>query len=78
MPLSDCCEGNALDSYFTLKLFDLIYEKLGEGSMLKLIEQVVMPSLEVFAEMEYEGLDVDTDVLQKVGKELGAKHPIMI
>ena len=74
MPLSDCCEGNALDSYFTLKLFDLIYEKLGEGSMLKLIEEVVMPSLEVFAEMEYEGMDVDTEVLQKVGKELGTKN----
>jgi len=74
MPLSDCCEGNALDSYFTLKLFDLIYEKLEEGSMLKLIEQITMPSLEIFAEMEYEGLDVDTEVLQKVGKELGAKN----
>jgi hypothetical protein len=27
MPLSDCCEGNAKDTYFTLKLFDLIMEK---------------------------------------------------
>ena len=24
MSLADCCEGNAADSYFTLKLFDLV------------------------------------------------------
>jgi len=70
MDLSDCCEGNAMDTYFTLKLFDLIMEKLGEEPVMKLIENIVMPSLETFAEMEYNGLDVDLDTLGCVGNQL--------
>jgi hypothetical protein len=31
MPLSDCLEGNAADAYFTLKIFDLIYQTTGNG-----------------------------------------------
>lgn len=70
MDLSDCCEGNAMDTYFTLKLFDLIMERLEDQPVMKLIENVVMPSLETFAEMEYTGLDVDPDTLESVGKQL--------
>jgi DNA polymerase I-like protein with 3'-5' exonuclease and polymerase domains len=74
MSLSDCSEGNAMDTYFTLKLFDLICEKLEGSSMLKLIEKVIMPSLEVFAEMEYNGLDVDLDRLKTVGRALNSTN----
>mgnify|MGYP003155400651 FL=1 len=74
MPLSDCCEGNAMDSYFTLKLFNLICEKMEGQSMYKLLDNVVMPSLETFADMEYHGLDVDPKVLHSVGRDLGAKN----
>ena len=70
MDLSDCCEGNAMDTYFTLKLFDLIMEKLEGQAVMKLIENIVMPSLETFAEMEYNGLDVDLYTLSSVGKQL--------
>ena len=70
MDLSDCCEGNAMDTYFTLKLFDLIMEKLEGQPVMNLIENVVMPSLETFAEMEYNGLDVDPTTLESVGKQL--------
>jgi DNA polymerase I-like protein with 3'-5' exonuclease and polymerase domains len=70
MDLSDCCEGNAMDTYFTLKLFDLIMEKFEDQPVMKLIENVVMPSLETFAEMEYNGLDVDLNTLESVGKQL--------
>ena len=68
--LSDCCEGNAMDAYFTLKLFNLIMEKFEGQPVMKLIENVVMPSLETFAEMEYNGLDVDLSTLESVGKQL--------
>ena len=74
MSLSDCCEGNAMDTYFTLKLFDLIMEKLEGQPVMNLIENVVMPSLETFAEMEYNGLDVDLDALDSVGKQLRATN----
>jgi len=74
MPLSDCCEGNAMDAYFTLKLFNLICEKLEGEAVFKLIEQIVMPSLETFSEMEYEGLGVDPNVLDSVGRDLNVKN----
>jgi len=74
IPLSDCCEGNAMDSYFTLKLFNLICEKMEGEPMFKLIEEIMMPSLEVFAEMEYNGMDVDPSVLKSVGRELNTKN----
>ena len=74
MDLSDCCEGNAMDTYFTLKLFDLIVDKLEGQPVMKLLEGVVMPSLETFAEMEYNGLDVDMDTLESVGKQLRANN----
>ena len=59
-----------MDTYFTLKLFDLIIEKLEGQPVMNLIENVVMPSLETFAEMEYNGLDVDLSTLESVGKQL--------
>ena len=74
MDLSDCCEGNAMDTYFTLKLFDLIMEKLEGQPVMKLLENVVMPSLETFAEMEYNGLDVDLNMLGSVGKQLRSSN----
>jgi len=42
--------------------------------MMKLIEQVIMPSLEVFSEMEYEGLNVDPATLDSVGRALSSKN----
>ena len=74
MPLSDCCEGNAMDSYFTLKLFNLICEKMEGEPMFKLIREVMMPSLEIFSEIEYNGMDVDPSVLDDVGKSLRSKN----
>ena len=63
-----------MDSYFTLKLFDLMCEKMEGQPMYKLLDKVVMPSLETFADMEYHGLDVDPKVLESVGRDLGAKN----
>jgi DNA polymerase I-like protein with 3'-5' exonuclease and polymerase domains len=62
MSLSDCCEGNAMDSYFTLKLFDLV--------VLGFVERVLPDALEVFSDMEYEGLMVSEPKLAALGKDL--------
>lgn len=70
MDLGDCMEGNAADTLFTLKLYDLIMERLPQGRIMDLLEHVVMPSLENFAEMEWEGLDVDREALDVVGRQL--------
>jgi DNA polymerase I-like protein with 3'-5' exonuclease and polymerase domains len=70
MSLSDCCEGNAMDSYFTLKLFDLVEEKLGELDVLPFVQKILPDSLESFAEMEFGGLQVSEERLASLGKEL--------
>ena len=63
-----------MDSYFTLKLFNLICEKMEKEPMFKLIEEIMMPSLEIFSEIEYNGMDVDPSVLGDVGKNLRSKN----
>jgi len=73
MPLSDCCEGNAADAYFTLKLFDLICEKLDPKTM-QLVENVLSEANPIFADIEYTGMDVDVNTLEKVGKGLRDKN----
>ena len=73
MSLADCCEGNAMDTYFTLKLFYLIESKLEEAT-LRLLEEVISPSNTIFSEMEYEGMLVDRDTLDSVGKILKDKN----
>jgi DNA polymerase I-like protein with 3'-5' exonuclease and polymerase domains len=70
MALSDCCEGNAADSYFTLKLFNLIEKKLVELGMGPLLAKLIMPSLSTFSEMEYEGMRVSEEKLESVGRQL--------
>jgi len=70
MSLSDCCEGNAMDSYFTLKLFSLVEEKLEGLKVLPFVEKLLPLSLEAFAEIEYEGLVVSKQRLSTLSKEL--------
>ncbi len=71
MPLTDCLHGNALDSYFTLKLFDLIEEKLEGQPVLDFYKKVMSPLSCVFSDMEWEGMLVSQDKLSTIGKELG-------
>lgn len=73
MPLSDCCEGNAADAYFTLKLFDLVSDKLQDNGCLSFVEQVLPDALTLFAEMEYEGLGVSESKLKELDRELSSR-----
>ena len=70
MSLADCCEGNAADSYFTLKLFDLVVNKLEELGSLDFIEQVLPNARQVFSEMEHGGLKVSETKLKELDREL--------
>ena len=72
--LFDCCSGNALDSYFTLKLYNLVRGKLADLGSLDFVEKVLVPSASLFSGMEYEGLNVSEDKLKKVGKQLSDKN----
>ena len=72
MSLVDCVEGNAADSYFTLKIFELISLKLEEMGMMGVLEKLLMPSLPMFVDMEWRGMDVSESQLKVVGKQLSA------
>jgi len=72
--LADCAKGNAMDSYFTLKLYDLIHEKLESEGILPLIESVIEPALTAFTDMEFDGLEVDLGALDGVGRELNIQN----
>ena len=74
MSLADCVEGNAADAYFTLKIFNLISENLTAMGMDKILENLIMPALPMFVEMEYRGMDVSEEKLKMVGKQLGATN----
>tara|TARA_R110001583_G_scaffold35266_1_gene117515 strand:- start:7929 stop:8420 length:492 start_codon:yes stop_codon:yes gene_type:complete len=66
--LSDCCEGNAADTYFTLKLYDLLIDKFDDLKLTEFFESVLVPSSTIFSEMEFSGLEVCPDKLESVGK----------
>jgi len=68
--LSDCCEGNAADAYFTLKLYELFKDELSNIKLDRFFEEVIVPATSVFSKMEYSGLDVSVSKLGIVGKTL--------
>ncbi|MGI6210992.1 MAG: DNA polymerase I [Anaerovoracaceae bacterium] len=48
-------------------------ERIREAGQDRLLQEVEFPLVEVLAFMEYEGIDVDPDVLEKTGSELSEK-----
>ena len=74
MSLADCSEGNAADSYFTLKLFNLIEDKVNDLGMGNIISNLIMPSLSTFSDMEYLGMDVSEEKLKEVGRQLSCAN----
>ena len=69
MALSDCCEGNAMDAHFTLKLFDLVEERLSDIGVLPFVEKILPDALQVFADMEHGGLLVSTEKLARLERD---------
>lgn len=74
MPISDCLEGNAADTMFTLKLFNLIEEKLDELRILNLHNKLIAPALEMFSEIEYKGMQVSEGMMGSVGRTLNVMN----
>jgi len=74
IPFSDCCEGNAADAYFTLKLFDLILDKFSELGLVPFFEKVLAPANTIFSEMEFAGLEVCPNALESVGQTLKTEN----
>ena len=70
LTLAECAEGNAMDSHFTLKLFEIFEEELEVLGITDLYEDLIAPVTPVFSTMEFDGLDVAPEQLDIVGREL--------
>ena len=51
MPLGDLCEGNATDTYFTLKIYDLLMNQMEDTPVMKLVDRVLMKVLSFYQEV---------------------------
>jgi len=70
--LAECLEGNAMDAYFTLKIFNLLDAKLDELGLNKLYKQLIEPITTIFLDMEYNGILIDKDELERLKGEMEA------
>lgn len=73
IPLTDCVKGNALDAYITEKIFHILEYKLKDNGTYKLYEKLLSPLIDKFVQMEYEGMLISKDALEKVEKEIKVK-----
>lgn len=73
MSLAQMAKGNALDSYFTLKCYEVLYEKLDKLKMVKTYEEIMAPASLFLVNMEVDGLTISESQLKVLGKELKNK-----
>ena len=73
VPLNDICEYAAEDADITLRLKNLFEAKLKEEGLEKLFYEIEMPLVKVLAQMEAEGVRIDTDTLGESSKILTRK-----
>lgn len=71
IPLTDCMEGNAMDTAFTFKLFNKFYEEMGEMGVLQLYETVLSNVIPRFATIEYNGMRVDMERVKHLEDSVG-------
>jgi len=70
IPLSKCALGNCWDTYFTLRLFETLQDKLSKLNVDKVCEHIMVPAMNMFTRMELKGMLISTEILEKLGKEI--------
>ena len=68
--LTDCVEGNALDTICTLDLYYIFKEIIESNGQLNLLENLVSKGQEVFTKIEFQGVDVDISEVDRIDEEL--------
>ncbi|MDR2049563.1 MAG: DNA polymerase I [Treponema sp.] len=69
-PLETACRYSAEDADLTLRMMRFLAPRLEKAESLKLFLELEMPLLPILAEMEGEGIRIETGVLGEYGKEL--------
>jgi hypothetical protein len=73
MPLAKCSNGNAMDTYFTLKCFRELERKMEGFGYDKVLKYIMSPALEVFRDMELKGMHISTEILESLARDLKDK-----
>lgn len=61
------------DADITWRLYEDLSHKMAASPMKKLFEEVELPLVEVLADMEYEGVCLDCDLLESISKSMGKR-----
>ncbi|NVK83791.1 MAG: DNA polymerase I [Cytophagia bacterium] len=70
VPVHKVVEYAAEDADITLQLKNIFAPQLNEGKIQKLFDEVEMPLMHVLADVEYNGVRIDTETLATMSKEL--------
>lgn len=70
VPLRDLSDYACEDADITLRLYDVLADKLREQGMLELCESMEFPLVSVLAGMERAGVAIDTEHLRNMSKDL--------
>jgi DNA polymerase-1 len=62
------------DADITLQLKEPLFDELKQYKVLSIFEDVEMPLLKILADMEYEGIAIDTDALATYAKKLKSRN----
>ena len=70
IPLGDCLRGNALDTFYTAKVFTRLYKELEDSGLVNLYQYLISPLQKIFAEIEFDGLLISEEKLAELKKQL--------
>jgi DNA polymerase I-like protein with 3'-5' exonuclease and polymerase domains len=73
IPLIQCVEGNAKDTYATAKVYAKLLEEVRQKKLEKLYDKLIAPLTIAFRDMEFEGLLIDEDKMNELDQQLQEK-----
>jgi DNA polymerase-1 len=77
VPIDKACDYAAEDADFTLRLFTILHPRLAAEKMSSVYEDIERPLIQVIADMELNGICVDTSVLRRLSQTFGEKIAVL-
>jgi len=71
--LVDCLEGNAIDTYFTFKVFDRLKDELEKRDLILFYEKILSPVSILSDTIEFDGLIISTEELDNLDIQITEK-----